>query len=290
MAADHVTEALHADVAALDAESRTVEANGLRLHVLDYAGEGRGVLVLPGITSPAITWDFVVRAIRGSWRFVVADMRGRGLSETPASGGYTLGDYAADVAGLVEALELDRPTLLGHSMGARIATTFAAHDPGLAGPVIAVDPPLSGPGRGDYPITLETFLRQLAEARAGTTVGELRAHYPRWPERELELRTRWLPTCAEAAIAASHAGFHEEDFFDDWPSVGSPVAFVHGGVSPMVTAEGAAEAARRNPAAVMVPVADAGHMIPWDNLDGFRQAIAGLLEGDFGPRDLTAQR
>jgi N-formylmaleamate deformylase len=283
MATDQIPETLRADVAASGAESRLVEANGLRLHVLDYAGEGRGVLVLPGITSPAITWDFVVRAIRGRWRFLVADMRGRGLSETPAGGGYTLGDYAADVAGLVEALELDRPTLLGHSMGARIATTSAARHPGLTGPVIAVDPPLSGPGRADYPITRETFLRQLAEARAGTTVKELRGHYPGWPERELELRTRWLPTCAEAAVAGSHAGFHEEDFFDDWPRLGPPVAFVHGGDSPMVTAEGAQEAARRNPAAVMVRVPGAGHMIPWDNLDGFREAVAGLLAGDFAP-------
>jgi N-formylmaleamate deformylase len=283
MATEQMTEALRADIADLDAESRTIEANGLRLHVLDYPGAGRGVLVLPGITSPAISWDFVVREFRGGRRVLVPDMRGRGLSDTPARGGYALADYAADVAGLVAALGLERPTLLGHSMGARIATTFAARHPDLAGPVIAVDPPLSGPGRDPYPMTRETFLRQLAESRAGTTLDELRAHYPRWPGRELELRARWLPTCADEAVAASHASFHEEDFFEDWPRVGPPVAFMYGGDSPMVTAAGAAEAAERNPAAVMVRVPDAGHMIPWDNLGGFRNAIEPLLAGDFSP-------
>ena len=277
-------DALRADVEGLEAESRTIDVGGLRLHVLDYPGEGRGVLLLPGITSPAITWDFVVQTVRDGLRFLVPDMRGRGLSETPEGGGYTLGDYAGDVAGIVRALELDRPTLLGHSMGARIATTFAARHPDLRGPVIAVDPPLSGPGRDPYPITRETFLGQLEQARAGVTVDELRSHYPRWPERELELRTRWLATCADEAVAESHRGFHEEDFFEDWPQVGPPVAFVYGGDSPMVTAEGAAEAARRNPAALMVRVPDAGHMIPWDSLAGFREAIAGLLaSADYRP-------
>jgi N-formylmaleamate deformylase len=276
MAAD----ALRADVEALEAESRTVDADGLELHVLDYPGEGRGVVVVPGITSPAITWDFVVRAVRGGLRFLVADARGRGLSGTPPQGGYALGDYAGDVAAIVRGLGLERPVLLGHSMGARIATTFAARHPELRGPVIAVDPPLSGPGRAPYPITREAFLSQLAQARAGVTVEELRAHYPSWPERELELRARWLVTCAEDAVADSHRGFHEEDFFDDWPHVAAPVAFVYGGDSPMVTAEGAAEAAERNPAARMVCVPGAGHMIPWDNLDGFREAVGDLLASD----------
>jgi N-formylmaleamate deformylase len=275
-------EALRADLAGLEAESRTVDGNGLALHVLDYPGEGRGVVVLPGITSPAITWDFVVRAIRGGRRFVVPDLRGRGLSEAPDQGGYALGDYADDVAGLIRGLGLERPTLLGHSMGARIATTFAVRHPELRGPVIAVDPPLSGPGRAPYPITRESFLGQLEQAHAGTTVEELRSHYPRWPDRELDLRTRWLVTCSEEAVAESHRGFHEEDFFDDWPQVAAPVAFVYGGDSPMVTAEGAAEAAERNPAAQLVCVPAAGHMIPWDNFDGFRDAVTTLFAGEFG--------
>jgi N-formylmaleamate deformylase len=280
-----IDDTLRSDLAGLDAESRAVDANGLRLHVLDYPGEGRGVVVLPGITSPAISWDFVVRAVRGKWRFVVCDIRGRGLSQTPADGGYTLADYSADLAGVIDALGLDRPTLLGHSMGARIVTAFAAQHPGVAGAVIAVDPPMSGPGRSDYPITRDAFMRQLREARAGTTLDELRSYYPRWPDRELELRSRWLPTCSDDAVGESHDSFHDEDFFDYWPQVGPPVAFVYGGESPMVTAAGAAEAAERNSAARMLCVPGAGHMIPWDNFDGFVEAVGGLLDGDFGPAD-----
>jgi N-formylmaleamate deformylase len=94
------------------------------------------------------------------------DVRGRGLTDR-ASDGYALPQYAADLAAVTHALELDRPVLLGHSMGARIVAAFAATNPGLARAVIAVDPPLSGPGRAPYPYPLEPYLGQIAEARAG---------------------------------------------------------------------------------------------------------------------------
>jgi N-formylmaleamate deformylase len=277
MAGARSEDALRADVAALEADSRMVDVGRLRLHVLDYLGDEPAVLVLPGITSPAISWDFVVRALDVPRRFVVPDLRGRGLSDRPRGAGYTLSDYVEDVVGLMDALGLDRPTLLGHSMGARIATAVAARRPDRAGPVIAVDPPLSGPGRAPYPITREAFVAQLDAARAGTSIDALRAHYPRWPERELELRAGWLSACAEEAIVGSHHGFHEEDFFDDWPHVRPPVTFVYGGDSPVVSGEGAAEAAERNPRAELIRIPDVAHMIPWENLDGFLETVRPIL-------------
>ena len=42
-----------------------VRANGVRLHLLRYGGQGPRLLLLPGITSPAITWGFV--ADRWGW-------------------------------------------------------------------------------------------------------------------------------------------------------------------------------------------------------------------------------
>ena len=75
------------------------------------------------------------------------DNRGRGLSSGGPDIGYTLDDYAQDAAGLIEALGLDRPFVLGHSMGGRIAIKLAATRPDLVGSLIVADPPLSGPGR-----------------------------------------------------------------------------------------------------------------------------------------------
>jgi N-formylmaleamate deformylase len=263
------------DLAELPATSRTVEANGLSHHLLDYGGDGAPLVVLPGITSPAITWDFVARELGSAVRPLVLDLRGRGLSSQPERG-YAMTDYAADVAGVVQALGLDRPIVLGHSLGARIGAAFGAATPELAGPLILVDPPLSGPDRGPYATPLEAFERQLREANAGTTADEVARDWPRWPRREQELRARWLPTCSAAAVAETHGRFQTEDFFDDWPAL-RDVVLIYGGDSPVVTAEGAAELAATNPGAELVAVPGAGHMVPWDEFEGFQTAIQPFL-------------
>jgi N-formylmaleamate deformylase len=265
--------ALRAELDALPAESRFVDAGPLRLHVLDYGGDGLPALVLPGITSPAITQDFFVRELLPGLRPIVVDLRGRGLSDTPADGAYALTDYAADAAAVVRALGLERPLVVGHSLGARIAAAFAVAHPDLAGDLVLVDPPLSGPGRGPYPMSRQAFVDQLHEANAGTTPDAIRRYFPHWPEAELELRARWLPTCDEGAVVATHEGFEREDFFDLWPKLPGAPLLVRGGASPVVTDEGAAELAATRPDATIVSVPGAGHMVPWDDLDGFLAAL-----------------
>jgi N-formylmaleamate deformylase len=261
------------DLEATGATRRFVDAPLGRLHVLDFGGEGHDVLVLPGITSPAVSWDFVLRELAGEARFVVADLRGRGCSDAPADGAYDLESYAEDTAAMITGLGLERPILLGHSLGARIAAVTAVRHPGLVGAVLLVDPPLSGPGRGLYPTTNEQFMNQLHEAQAGTTAEAVGAFWPTWPHRELELRARWLSTCDETAVSATHRGFESEDFFGFWRALEVPAVLMRGGRSPVVPDEGAAELAADRPDIATTVVPDAGHMIPWDDLPGFLAAV-----------------
>jgi N-formylmaleamate deformylase len=271
---DASPEAL-ADLAATGALSRWARNGDVELHVLDYGGDRTPLLVLPGITSPAVTWDFVVRELRDLVRPVVVDIRGRGLSSVSDS--YTMDDYAADVEAVVAELALEAPIVLGHSMGARIATRTAQRGSVAAAGWIVVDPPLNGPDRGEYPTPRAAFVEQLEEGYRGTDGEAVRRFYPRWPDAELELRARWVSTCDDAAVLETYERFGEDDFFAWWPSVPAPAAFVYGGASPVVTAEGAAEAAAANPSATVHAVAGAGHMIPWDEHAAFLAAVRPLL-------------
>jgi N-formylmaleamate deformylase len=264
----------------ISGESVEVRANGLRQRVLRY-GEpgGRDLLVLPGITSPAVTTDFlaVLLADRG-FRVTVPDARGRGRSDRAPAGGYRLVDYAADVAGLVEALDLVTPVVLGHSMGARTAAAYAVlHAPDQHGLAILVDPPVSGPGRGPYPTPWESFAQQLGEAQRGTGPDEVRRFYPKWPLRELQLRAEVLSSCDETAVLESYRGLEEEDFFDYWARLTPPAVLVRGGDSPVVPLGAVAELRRARPDIEIVTVPGAGHMVPWDNLDGFLEAVRPYL-------------
>ncbi len=256
--------------------SRFVEANGIRQHYLEYGSGPVELVIVPGITSPAITWEFVAEELARDYRVFTLDVRGRGLSDRPASD-YSLPEYAADVAGFIEALGLQRPVVLGHSMGARIVAALGALHPGTPGPLIVVDPPLTGPGRPPYPTALESFREQLHEAYAGTTAADVRRFFPAWSETALQLRAEWLGTCDEHAVVKTYENFEREDFFGYWRRLPAPLLFVLGGESPVVTAAGEREAREANPAAEFVAVAGAGHMIPWDNLPGFLEAVRTFL-------------
>lgn len=197
----------------------------------------------------------------------------------PPSGSYRLEDYAADAYGIVDRLGLNRPTIIGHSMGARIAAAFVTtYAPGDHGLLVMVDPPLSGPGRPPYPTGLDSFMRQLDEAKRGTTAEAVRRFYPKWPEREILIRLQALPSCDETAIRESHAGFEREDFLPYWREVTRPALLIYGENSPVVSGDGARELARANPAIEMRAVAEAGHMVPWDNKSGFFDVLLPVLE------------
>jgi N-formylmaleamate deformylase len=243
---------------------------GLRLHHLSYGEDGRQpMLIIPGITSPAITWEFVAEELQADFAVTVVDLRGRGLSGTPPEGGYAMDDYADDMEAVITGLGLDRPVVVGHSLGARVAAALGARSPALTGALVIIDPPLTGPGRAEYPTPVESFREQLREAREGTTAEGVLRFFPSWSREAAELRAEWLDTCDERAVVDSWHAFHDEDFMPAWRRLRPPVLFVYGEESPVITAEGLAEVRAENPDAEIAGIADAGHMIPWENLADF---------------------
>lgn len=254
-------------------------ANGIRLHYLDFNGSAPGapILLLPGITSPAATWAFVAERLANRRRVIVPDIRGRGLSESRPGLGYSLDDYAADALSMINALALTDTVVIGHSMGARVAARLAATAPEAVAKLILVDPPLSGPGREPYPTPLVSYLSAHEAASNGASIEAFRASTPRWTDEQIALRLEWLPTCSIEAITATHRNFHEEDVFPDFPKVKCPTLLIYATQARVVTAEAAADVVRLLPHGRAEGV-NAGHMIPWDNLDDFIEVMQRFLD------------
>jgi N-formylmaleamate deformylase len=254
-----------------------VERDGLRLHHLEYGEAGAPVVIVPGITSPAATWEFVSLDLARDYHVITVDIRGRGLSDTP-SAGYELADYAGDVTAVIEHLGLQRPALVGHSMGARIAAAVRVLHHGVAGPVVLADPPLTGPGRGTYPMSLKAFMDQLQAARSGAAPEELLKYFPTLTPEHLVLRAQWLPTCDETAVRESWLNFHREDFFPYLRELEPPVLFMYGGDSPVVPESALPEITETRPDVEVARIPGAGHMIPWDNAADFLRETRRFLK------------
>jgi len=116
-----------------------VSTNGIRLHYLDHPGEGPTIVLMPGLTANAHSFDGLIKAgLSPSLRVLALDMRGRGLSDKPA-GGYRMADHAADMLGLLDALELKEVILGGHSFGGLLTIYLAAHHPERFSRLVVID-------------------------------------------------------------------------------------------------------------------------------------------------------
>ena len=249
-----------------------INANGIRHHLIRYRGPGPAMLVIPGITSPAITWGFVAECLAGRFDVHVLDVRGRGLSQS-GDLDYSLDAMAEDSVAIVGAARLGKPIVLGHSMGARTAIRAERKCPGTFSGLILVDPPVSGPGRREYPAAWNWYEDSILMAQKGCSADDMKHYCPTWTAEQLELRAEWLHTCQLDAIHTAFKGFHTDDIHQDLPHLHLPMRLVVAGAAPVIEDEDIAEIQRLAPAMDVRTVENAGHMIPWDNLDGFLDAV-----------------
>jgi len=254
-----------------------VHANGIRQHLIHHAGPGPQMLLVPGITSPAITWGFVAERLAERFDVHVLDVRGRGLSQA-GDLDYSLDAMADDAIAVAGAAELEKPILLGHSMGARAAIRAARKNPQSFAGLILVDPPVSGPGRRPYPSAWDWYEDSIRMALMGCSAEDMRGFCPTWTDEQLQLRAEWLHTCQLDAIETAYSGFHTDDIHADLPHLALPMRLVVAGGAPVIQAEDIAEIRALAPGIEVRTVRGAGHMIPWDDLDGFLKAVV-----DFNP-------
>lgn len=260
-----------------------IAANGIRQHVLRYGGPGEDrasrntVVLVPGITSPAATWGFVGERLGRSFDTYVLDVRGRGLSSASDELDYSLEAQTADVLALVAALGLENFALVGHSMGARIVARAAAQAPAGLSRVVAIDPPVSGPGRRPYPANYAWYADSIAAATVGCDREVMRKFCPTWTDAQLDLRAEWLHTCDPRAVKTSFDGFHSDDFHACLSAIRVPTLLMTAERGDVVQPEDVAEIERLLPGVRHRRVPGAGHMIPWDNEAGFYEAFGDFL-------------
>jgi pimeloyl-ACP methyl ester carboxylesterase len=108
------------------ASDKFIEANGLRLHYIDYGNEGAPwVVCVHGLTQNAHNFDALAAHLAPRYRVISIDVRGRGESQWGPPTEYLPQNYVNDLARVLDQLGATRVSLIGTSMGGTISIMYA---------------------------------------------------------------------------------------------------------------------------------------------------------------------
>ncbi len=104
-------------------------------------GEGKPLLMINGFISTMSLWDpLLIEELAKTRKLILFDNRGVGMSTDTVENNTTIPQMADDTAGLIQALGLEKPDILGWSMGARIAQQLLIRHPDLVGKAVLAAP------------------------------------------------------------------------------------------------------------------------------------------------------
>ena len=167
-----------------------IVSQGVNLHYYRTGGNKPPLVLAHGITDDGLCWSPVAEVLAAEYDVILADARGHGKSEAPADG-YTLTNLGTELAGLIQALELGKPVVLGHSMGAITALIVAGLFPDLPRAILLEDPPsfwMFSEGQVQNEEFLRGFSDWIVSNKRKTRddlLAEGRAQNPGWSEAEL---------------------------------------------------------------------------------------------------------
>lgn len=264
-------------------EERFVVVGGLRLHLLDWGGDGRPIVLLHGVGGHARMWTWVAPALRALGRPLALDLRGFGDSQWSVDRAYTTDDHRADLEGVCDALGLGEIDLVGFSWGGLVGLAYAARHPDRVrrlaildiAPSTAADPDAVPPFfRGRFADHREAVAAEQAAApRAGAEQHEAMAAFGTRSHPEGGLVRKVDPFYLE------RWPFRADDRWDELRAVTCPTLVVRAAQSPLFDADDAARMADALPDGRLETIADSGHLLALEQPEALARLLAGHLGG-----------
>lgn len=280
----------------MDRRDYTLVLSGLNFHVTEWGDRlGRPVVMMHGIRGYAETFAGIAAALQPGFRVIAYDQRGRGRSDWDPGRNYYTDAYVADLAAIVDTLELDVFDLLGHSMGGINAIVYAAAHPRRVRRLVIED---AGPGAFETSAGATRIRQELAATPVRFDSWEaagdfMRALRPSVTEEARQQRLQsMLKPCEgggytwrydHAGIAATRLRPDPARVVDLTPhvqAIACDTLVVRGGRSDYLQPDMVQRMRDGNPRIAAVEIPDAGHYIHDDQPALFFQAVAGFLKRD----------
>lgn len=181
--------------------------DGCQLHYEDY-GHGTPVLLIHGLGSSTLDWEFQIPALSAHYRVLALDVRGHGRSDKPRER-YRMIDFADDVAALIEHLQLPPVHLVGISMGGMIGFQLGVDQPHLLRSLTIVNsaPEVKAHNLGERLEIAKRWLlaRLLPLETLAKALGKLLFPRPEQAELRHKVEQRWPRNDKRAYLASLDA-------------------------------------------------------------------------------------
>ena len=274
---------LHPDTVRLP-EDHQVIVGTTRLHCLDWGGSGTPILFLHGGGLNAHTWDCVALMLSGRYRCIALDQRGHGDSEWSPLLDYRFAAHVRDIEGFVEATRLERPILVGQSMGGLNSIAYATRhsDQMRAMVIVDVAPDVSSSGAERIRAFTATPELDSPEAFLERAVKFNPIRDPAVLRRSLYYNLRETPSGKWAFKHDQRLRSEEgmRSFSADRVRLASelskircPTLVVRGALSDILTDDSAEKFERSLPDGRWVRVENSGHNVQGDNPRGLLDAM-----------------
>jgi 3-oxoadipate enol-lactonase len=256
------------------------------------------LVLIQGMGFDRSGWDPVLRKLRHHFRLVLVDNRGFGRSDRSA-GLFAVAAMAGDIVAVLDAAGIRRAHVMGASLGGMVAQELAiTHAERVDGLVLACTAP-GWPFAYPMPpaalrLLLVTAVIRAEVARRRHTENALSARtvqdHPELVDRLLELQDAQPPPdrralAAQAAAGALYTGRLRH------ARIGARTLVVHGGADTVVDPRNGRLLADRIPNARLVTFPHLGHLLFWEDPDGFTDAVTSfLLAGCEGQEVPTRRR
>lgn len=275
----------------------TVRGDGVDLCAYTWSGDGPPVLLAHATGFHARTWDAVARRLPGR-RLHALDLRGHGRS-VPSGEPYTWDRFGADVAAVVDALDLRDVVAVGHSMGGHSVAWAAAAAPHRFAALLLVDPTISRPRPGGHQpggMASAVARRRNTWGSPGEMVERFRDRFPYsvWQPEVLDDYARWglvpdpagegLVLACPPAVEAAIYQVGPTDLYPVLPTIEVPVRVLRArqpepGVEtpPFATSPTDPDLAAVFPRGDDVLLGDRSHFIPMEAPDVVAAHVEDLL-------------
>ncbi|MEE4194510.1 MAG: alpha/beta hydrolase [Anaerolineae bacterium] len=270
--------------------SKDIVVNGLKVHYYRTGGNKPPFVLAHGATDDGLCWTPIAKVLEKDYDVIMVDALGHGLSDSP-EGPNPTAKMGSHLAAVIQALEIEKPLVMGHSMGAATALALGGLHPDLPKAILLEDPPAlwkpaeprpEPPEDGEKRPSMMDWFNSLRTKTREEIMADGRTQNPDWPEEEFG---PWADSKMRFAAHDPNKPAFGGDFLRDISEIVAKITcptllmYADHEKGAIVQEKDLAIFKELVPQAVVKQIKGAGHNIRRDQYDAFMTVVQDFLAG-----------